>query len=282
MTRPRVAVLGAGRVGLTVARALVVAGHEVVVLSRTPRPLDPPLGAATDAWDAEIARSAVVLLAVPDDQVTPAAGRLQRGGALGAEHVVLHLSGLLDRRALLPLEVTGAALGSLHPLQTFRDDEGTLEGVPAIIEGDPDARTMAHDLAVAMGMTPVLEIGAQGKPLYHAAAVFAANYLVVLSAVAERLAGQAGLGASWRLFLPLMERTLEYLKHHDPASALTGPVRRGDVGTVETHLKVLDPELARLYAAMATQALKLAEADLTSEQVAVLRRILGETRDERR
>lgn len=280
MTRPRVAVLGAGRVGLTVARALVVAGHEVVVLSRTPRRLDPPLAAATDAWDAEIAQSAVVLLAVPDDQVTPVAERLDRGGALGAGHVVLHLSGLLDRRALLPLEGTGAALGSLHPLQTFRDDEGTLEEVPAIIEGDPDARTMAHDLAVAMGMTPVLEIGAQGKPLYHTAAVFASNYLVVLSAVAERLAGQAGLGTSWRLFLPLMERTLEYLRHHDPAAALTGPVRRGDVGTVQTHLKALDPELARLYAALGAQALMLAEEELTSEQVVELRRILGDTRNE--
>jgi predicted short-subunit dehydrogenase-like oxidoreductase (DUF2520 family) len=271
VTRPRVAVVGAGRVGLTVARALAVAGHPVAVLSRRARALDAPLAAALDAWDAPLGAAEVVLLAVPDDQVTAVAARIEAMGSLGPAHVVLHLSGLLDRRALAPLEPTGAALGSLHPLQTFRDDEGTLDGVPAILEGDAAARTMGHDLAVAMGMTPVLEIGAKGKPMYHAAAVFASNYLVVLSALAERLARDAGLATNWRLFLPLMRRTLAQLEHHDPAAALTGPVRRGDVGSVEAHLRALPPELARLYAALAREALALAEAELEVETVEELR-----------
>jgi predicted short-subunit dehydrogenase-like oxidoreductase (DUF2520 family) len=275
VTPPAVAVVGGGRVGLTVARALVVAGHPVTVLSRRARPLDPPLAPAVDAWEPPLAGAAVVLLAVPDAQVTPVAERLAATGALGAAHVVLHLSGLLDRRALAPLASCGAALGSWHPLQTFRDDEGTLQGVPAVVEGDPAARAAAHDLAVAVGMTPVLEIGAQAKPTYHAAAVFASNYLVVLAAIAERLGREAGLATSWRLFLPLMRRTLEYLEHHDPAASLTGPIRRGDVGTVETHLQALEPDVARLYAALAAEALRLAEPELTVEQVEALRGVIG-------
>jgi len=227
-----------------------------------------------DAWDAPLAAATTVLLAVPDSQVTPMAERLARSGAIGPAHVVLHLSGLLDRRALAPLQGSGAALGSWHPLQSFRDDEGTMEGVPAIVEGDPAARATAHDLAVAVGMTPVLEIGAAAKPGYHAAAVFASNYLVVLSGIAERLGREAGLAASWRLFLPLMRRTLEYLEQHDPASALTGPIRRGDVGTVETHLAALEPELAQLYAALGRQALALTQNELSEETVRALTSVL--------
>lgn len=274
MSGVAVAIVGGGRVGLTLARALAAAGHPVQVLSRTSRALPPPLHHTTTDWPLALGDAGVVILAVPDDQVAPVAATLLATGVIGAGHTVLHLSGLLGRRALAVLDGTGAALGSLHPLQTFRDDDGTLVAVPAILEGDPTARAAAHDLAEQIGMSPMLEIGAGGKAEYHAAAVFAANYLVVLSAVAERLGREAGLATSWRLFLPLMRRTLEHLEQHDPAASLTGPIRRGDVGTVRAHLAALAPADRALYAALGREALRLAEPALDAGVIRDLRQAL--------
>src|SRR5690606_7059788 len=146
---------------------------------------------------------------------------------------VLHTSGLLDSSVLAALRSTEAALGSFHPLQTFRDPAGTpavLRGAPAILEGDIRAVARARELAALLEMSPVVEIPAGGKARYHAAAVFASNYLVVLADVAARLARGAGIEATSALFMPLMLQTLQHLEQGDPAGALSGPVRRGDVG----------------------------------------------------
>jgi predicted short-subunit dehydrogenase-like oxidoreductase (DUF2520 family) len=269
-------VVGGGRVGLTLARALAHAGHPVEVLSRSARTLRAPLVATLVEWDAAIDRAAVVLLAVPDDRIDAVATRLATTGRIGTGHTVLHISGLLDRTALVALEPTGTALGSLHPLQTFRDGDGNgvLAGHPAIVEGDQRAVRAARELAAAIGMDPILEIPAAGKPAYHAAAVFASNYLVVLAALAERLGREAGLDASWQLFLPLMRQTLAHLGDHDPAASLTGPIRRGDVGTVRAHLAALEEPVRGLYAALGREALELAERELDPSVVSELQRVL--------
>jgi predicted short-subunit dehydrogenase-like oxidoreductase (DUF2520 family) len=276
VTAPAVAVVGGGRVGLTLARALVLAGHRVVVLSRTSRALEAPLGTTVTAWEDSLSDLSVVLLAVPDDRIGEVTERLARTGQIHDGHVVLHISGRLDRSALAALDPAGAALGSLHPLQTFRNQNGggVLRDVPAIVEGDSRAVAVAIALATALEMTPILEIPASGKPEYHAAAVFASNYLVVLAALAERLGRDAGLDASWRLFVPLMRQTLEHLGDHDPASSLTGPIRRGDVGTVRAHLDALEEPVRGLYAALGREALTLASAELEPRVVEELRALL--------
>lgn len=270
MTAAAVAVVGGGRVGLTLARALSLAGHPVAVLSRSSRSLEPPLTATATDWADALDGAAVVILAVPDDRIGEVAARLQATGSVGKAHTVLHISGLLDRTALAPLEASGAALGSLHPLQTFRSTNGggMLVDVPAIVEGDARAVATARDIAGHLRMAPIVEIPADGKAEYHAAAVFASNYMVVLASLAERLARDAGLDTDWRLFLPLMRQTLEHLSDHDPAAALTGPIRRGDVGTVRAHLAALDAQLRELYAALGREALGLARHDLPVEVAA--------------
>lgn len=276
MTAAAVAVVGGGRVGLALARALALAEYPVTVLSRTARPLESPLMASVADWSPVVAAASVVLLAVPDDRIAEVAARLLATGHVGPDHTVLHISGRVDRRALAVLEPTGAALGSLHPLQTFRNQDGggVLSDVPAIVEGDPRAVAAARAVAQSLRMHPIVEIPAAGKPGYHAAAVFASNYVVVLAAIAERLGRDAGLDVSWKLFLPLMRQTLDDLGSHHPAESLTGPIRRGDVGTVRAHLDALDEPLRGLYAALGREALGLAAPELATETVAELREML--------
>jgi predicted short-subunit dehydrogenase-like oxidoreductase (DUF2520 family) len=172
------------------------------------------------------------------------------------------MSGLHDRSSLLALEASGAGLGSLHPLQTFPSgagDPGLLAGVPAIVEGDPRAVAAARALATGLGMGTTIELPAAEKTRYHAAAVMASNYLVVLADIAERLATEAGAGKdATQLFQPIMRQTLANIAARGTAGALTGPVRRGDAGTVAAHLAVLHGGDRDVYVALAQEALALA------------------------
>jgi predicted short-subunit dehydrogenase-like oxidoreductase (DUF2520 family) len=260
---PAVAIIGPGRVGLTLARALVLSGAPVRVCGRTPRPL-PPLLPPLDLDCSEAITSAeVVILAVPDDAVMAVASRLASDGVIGAGHVVLHTSGGLDVTALAPLAGTGAALGSWHPLQTLVAPEGepeALTGAPAVLEGDPRAVAAARALAERCGMSPIIEVPSDAKVAYHAAAVLAGNSLVVLADLAGRLVAAQGIPGGASLFQPLMARTLANLAGSDPASALTGPVRRGDAGTIAAHLEVLQGDTRELYRLLALEAVRLVEA----------------------
>jgi len=124
-----------------------------------------------------------------------------------------------------------------------------------------------------------LEIRSADKPLYHAAAVIVSNYTVALSALAERLALAAGIPAeaAGRIFLPLLEGTWRNLEMRGSTDALTGPIVRGDAGTVRAHLQALDEEAKRLYAVMGLEALKVARKGGLSEPKAA--EIEGALRD---
>ena len=120
-----VAVVGAGRVGLTLARALVLSGTPVRLLVRRARRLSlPGLPEPETDWQAALAASELVIVAVPDDAIPGVALRLAKSGQIQPRQVVLHISGLRGSEALVPLSASGAALGSLHPLQTFADAGG--------------------------------------------------------------------------------------------------------------------------------------------------------------
>jgi predicted short-subunit dehydrogenase-like oxidoreductase (DUF2520 family) len=127
------------------------------------------------------------------------------------------------------------------------------------VEGTDRAVQVAEQLARLAGMRP-FRLAASAKVVYHAGAVFAANYLVVVEAVAQRLLTLAGLRGeeAWQALRPLVAGTLENLSASGPPAALTGPVARGDARTVRRHLAALSPDDAELYRVLGRAALELA------------------------
>ena len=274
-----VAIIGPGRMGQGLALALRRAGREIVLLGRTPRALIPPLALYQGDKATAIRAAGLVLIATPDDTISGIAEGLRDDRSIEAHHIVLHLSGLLDRGALSALEPTGAALGSFHPLQSVADPAlapDQLAGSYAGIEGDERALQAGDCLATTLGMIPV-RLPSQAKQLYHAGAVVAANYTVVLAGMAERLARSAGIpgDTAGRLYLPLIRGTLANLESGIGA-ALTGPVRRGDLATIKAHLAVLDGEDRRLYRLLGLAALRVArEAGLSPDKAKAVEDLLG-------
>jgi len=246
--------------------ALAGAGYTVRLHGRTkkavPRPLTLSVGPGDEPppW---IAQLAIIILAVRDDAIRPLAGVLADAGTIGSQQVVLHLSGVHGQEALGPLVGSRAALGSLHPLQTISEPERAaerLKGAWAAVEGMPRAMEAAERLAQDVGLRP-FRIASQAKPMYHAGAVFASNYFVVVEAVAQRLLRHAGLtdAEAWQALRPLVEGTLENLARLGPVGALTGPVARGDEATVRRHVEALTQDDAALYRVLGRAALELAQ-----------------------
>jgi predicted short-subunit dehydrogenase-like oxidoreductase (DUF2520 family) len=266
VTEPLVGIIGPGRAGVGLALALAQAGYDVRLHGRrktaVPKPLQLTVGPADEppAW---IAQAGVLILAVRDDAIHPLAEALARAQAVQAEQVVLHLSGVQGQEALGPLVPSRAALGSLHPLQTISDPERAperLKGTWAAVEGMPRAVQAAEGLAEELGMRPFRLTGRQ-KVIYHAGAVFASNYFVVVEAIAQRLLRHAGLSdtEAWQALRPLIEGTFQSLTRQEPKDALTGPVVRGDVATIRRHVASLTQDDGLLYRALGRAALELAE-----------------------
>jgi predicted short-subunit dehydrogenase-like oxidoreductase (DUF2520 family) len=230
-------------------------------------------GGKPPPWIADVD---TVILTVRDDAITPLATSLAKARAITERHVVLHLSGVQGQEALGPLVTTRAALGSFHPLQTIVEPEltpGRLKGAWAAVEGMPRAVEAGERIAQDLGMRP-FRMATKSKAIYHAGAVFASNYLVVVEAIAQRLLRHAGLSDAdaWAALRPLVEGTFENLSRHEPREALTGPVVRGDTATIIRHLESLAIDDAKLYRALGRAALELAVKkgmdDETAEKVA--------------
>jgi len=283
----RHAVIGPGRLGsallagLQDARLAVVAvgvhRDDQVDLGMTPPRLRlSDLPAEADAF----------WLAVPDDAIYEVAAKLAASlppTGRTVQPLAVHTSGLGSVRLLKPLQEQGARCLSLHPLQTFggEPDARLLHDVPcAVTAGDERDLELGEELAERLGMTP-FRLADERKPLYHLAAVVGCNLLLALESEAKRLMDEAtGDGRGLEHLGPLLRTTLtNLLDGDDPSRALTGPVARGDVGTVRAHLRLLEherPRLARTYRALSLEALALAAPRLDDEQVRALQSLLGD------
>ena len=268
---------GLQEAGLTVSAVGVHADDDTSLLGAVPHVRVRDAALEADAW----------WLAVPDDEIYPVAGRLvealptiRRPGA--PQPLAIHSSGLGSIHLLKPLYQQGVRVLCLHPLQTFAGEPGAhlLRGVPcavtALEEGD---LRLGEELASRLGMRP-FRLADEQKTLYHLAAVVGCNLLVALESEAKRLM-DAATGETKGLdhLSVLLETTMRnLLQSGEPALALTGPVARGDIGTVRAHLRLLDresPRLAGTYRALSLEALALAAPRLDDEQVATLRGLLG-------
>lgn len=257
-----VGIIGPGRAGVGFGLALSRAGHAVFIHGEHEKVLPVPLELSWGGTPPWLAAVDIVLLAVPDDALEQVATDLAATGKLHEGQTVLHLAGLLDHSALASLSASGAALGSLHPLQSLASAATAadrLKGAFAAVEGDERAVAAASALARTIGLRPIT-VASQRKVLYHAGAVFASNYLVVVEALAERLLVEAGFEpAQAREALgPLMAGTIANFREAGPA-ALTGPVRRGDANTIRQHLAALPEDVRDVYGALARAALALTD-----------------------
>lgn len=271
-----VGVVGPGRAGTGLALAWANAGYDVRLHGRHAKPVPAPLTLTVGASDDPppwLAAANVIVLAVPDDAIAPLAAALAHHSVIKPHQVVLHLSGLLGHTALEALSSSGAAIGSLHPLQTLVEPERApehLRGAWAAVEGMPQAAAVAERLARDIGLRP-FRLRAEDKARYHAGAVFASNYFVVVEAIAQDLLCSTGLSEAdaWAALAPLVTGTLDNLRRQGPPGALTGPVARGDAETVMRHLAVLAGEDRELYRRLGSVALELARRRGLDEAAAV-------------
>jgi predicted short-subunit dehydrogenase-like oxidoreductase (DUF2520 family) len=236
----RVAIVGPGRVGTALARALRDAGVDV----------DGPLGRGERP-----ARCDAIVLCVPDTEI-PAAAEI----VTAAAPLVGHTSGATPLSALAHTGVPGFGL---HPLQSFAHPGVRFEGAGAAVAGSTtEALAFATGLAERLGMRP-FEIDDGGRAAYHAAASVASNFLVTLQAAAEEIAEGAGLDRedARALMMPLVRQTAENIAELGPEAALTGPVARGDEATVEAQRAAVErvaPELVGLFDELAKRTRTLA------------------------
>lgn len=258
--KPSVGIVGCGRVGTALAKTLGDRGYAIVGVSCLHRPSAQRLAdlcGISDATDRpwEITRRAdVVFLTTPDGVIESVCESISQQDGFSPSAVVLHCSGAHASTVLTSARKSGASIGSMHPLQSFASVDITqnpFKGIRVAIEGDPDAVSMAAQIAWDLEALP-LQIVTEGKPLYHAAAVVASNFLVTLMGVAFRLIQQAGVPPeeAFAVLKPLIEGTLANIDQVGVQQALTGPVVRGDVQTVETHIQAIAetmPELLPFY-----------------------------------
>jgi predicted short-subunit dehydrogenase-like oxidoreductase (DUF2520 family) len=286
-TVPKVGIVGAGPVGTALGVAISRAGWPVTaVASRDAGRRDRfvalvPVARAFIEPAAVLDAADVTILAVPDDAIPAVAGQLRLYGG----QALVHTSGLLGSEALEAARGAGSYVGAFHPLVSFTSDVErsveSLNGATIALEGDDAIMGLLADLAEAIGGVAVrLPHGA--KPAYHAAAALASGGLVALLDAIVTLGAVAGLDerGSLAVFGRLMEQTLANARAIGVGAALTGPITRGDAGTIEAHLETLErlaPDVVALYLAAARRELYLAEQrrTLTPQQLDRVRTALA-------
>ncbi len=270
--KPSIALIGPGKVGCAVSRRLFQAGYPFrAVISRAQSRAEEAcrfIGCAESLASQELSSFAgadILLLAVPDDQIQSLAQKLQQQQKLSARQALLHFSGLHGAE-LMRTAGSEAQLLSLHPLLPFASRElavQNLAGCPCAIEGDRTALPLATQLVNAIDGRP-FAIASDKKALYHASACIASNYLVTLLDTARELLQECGIpeGKALSLLLPLLQATLDNTVKLGPEAGLTGPLVRGDSGTVEKHLRSLQeaaPNSLPLYRLLGEKTVQLAK-----------------------
>ncbi|MFB4305495.1 Rossmann-like and DUF2520 domain-containing protein [Actinomadura sp. GTD37] len=258
--RLAVGVVGAGRVGTALGAALARAGHRVVaataVSDRSRTRVEERLpGADVAAPQDVVARADLVLLTVPDDELPELAAGLVSAGVSVAGKLITHTSGRYGTAVLDPLTRAGALPLALHPVMTFTgraDDVNRLTGISFGVTSPEPLRPVAEALVLEMGGEPVW-IAEDARPLYHAALAGGANHLVTLVVESMDLLSRAGVAEPGRMLGPLLGAALDNGLRLG-LDGLTGPVARGDAGTVSDHVAELakvSPESRRAYIALA-------------------------------
>jgi len=249
-------IIGLGKVGTSIASLLRKAGYTIAAV------VDP----SDDALNGNIAYTGgkpfhlpaeidveadCFLITTTDDQIKAAcaalAGRIKPGA------IVMHMSGAGSLDLLESAKDAGAKTGSIHPLQTFSDVKSAIDSLPGTVYGitvDPDLRDWSEKLVRAIGGIPFF-IDDRNRALYHAAACVVSNYFVTLMYMAEEIYCLLGLNdhEARHAYWPLLRGTLQNIEKKGSVPSLTGPIARGDLGTLEKHLQAIAENIPDLLPA---------------------------------
>ncbi len=270
--KEKIAIIGLGRTGTAIGYLLRRAGYPVVaVTSRSQASLRERISytggtAFTADADAEAASLATcIFITTPDDTIAAVCCEIVQKGGINPGDKVIHMSGAGGLDLLESARRIGAKVASIHPIQSFADVEGAIRNIPAStfgITADEDLREWSSGLVLELGGIPV-EVPEAIKPLYHAAACMASNYLTALIHAVEEIYLSLGLSReeAIRAFWPLINGTLRNIETKGSVQALTGPISRGDAGTIEQHIRVFRetlPDYLPAYCVMGLLTVELA------------------------
>lgn len=282
----KIGIIGAGKVGVAIASVLKAKGFEITgIASRRQESLDLARryvgDGVTYTVDARsvVEESDVVGVTTQDREIPVVAGELSRRFLDLKGKVFFHASGAQAASELKPLDAKGALLGSLHPLQTFPDIDSGIAVLPStyiFIEGDEGAIPSLQRIALSLGFKS-LRIDSSHKVLYHLSAVFACNLLCALMYEGERVMEKIGIDLV--PFSPIIKATLRNIETKGPLLSLTGPIVRGDAGTIVSHLSAMEdmPLAATVYRGLSRVALEMAQKRkaLSEEQISALEHALS-------
>jgi len=267
-----VTIIGAGAVGSALALALWKKKYPIrVVLSKNGRSAK-TVGQSVHAPHARLQAvkhfiaEGMIFIIVPDDEIKSVVLLLSRRCKDFSRSIVFHTSGALSSKLLSLVKRKGATVGSFHPVQTFTKSDNTSQRLQNIwigIEGDKKAIAAGEKIAHDVGAWPFV-LSSEQKALYHIAAVFSSNYIVTLLSIVEELGKRIHLSRrkTISIFEPLILQSFENVKKYSAASALTGPIARGDVHTLKRHRYELKKRsmdhIIHLYSTLAMETSRLA------------------------
>jgi predicted short-subunit dehydrogenase-like oxidoreductase (DUF2520 family) len=281
----KIGFIGAGTVGTALAVLLSSKGYQVTGVSSRSRTSAENLAKAVNGCrvlnsNQDVADTAsLVFITTPDDTIPRVASQLKWHSGQS----VVHCNGAASTDILEPARKSGATVGCFHPLQTLAGVKQAMENIPGstfAIEAEEPLLSTLKDMATALGGHPI-ELKASDKVLYHAAAVIACNYLVTLVKLATDLWQTFSIppDQAARALLPLISGTLHNIDTIGIPQCLTGPIARGDTGTIKQHLKALKektPTILSPYKELGQQTIPiaLAKGRINKEQARELEAIL--------
>ena len=287
---PTLGIIGAGRVGGALARALHERGYRIAAVHSRSESFATELADAVGAENVESAESVVdkanlIILTVSDTAIQDICAQLASRDL--ANRAVIHTSGATSVSALETARVRGAFIGGLHPVWPVARGDRPMPsgGVFGIEASDNLLREWLQDLVNALGGKAFWLPTGIDRVYYHAATVILSNYLVTLYAEASNLWAELGIDAAVSRdgLIGLARATIENLAHNSPEAALTGPIVRGDADTIRDHLTAFDqsdPELAAAYRALGQLTVRIAKTrGLSADRVRALNKALSDSFD---
>lgn len=259
--KPSVTIIGTGALGSALRHFFETNGYPVAAA----------VNRATGLPEDESGYGEIIFITTPDDVIASMAVSLSKKRIAWQKRTVVHCSGSLSSDLLSALTVAGAVTASMHPVQTFRkgDMAERFRGITVSVEGDHKAIDLLKPLISEM-QARAIEVTPGQKQALHVGAVFASNYLVSLLRTVEEYLESEEIEDGISIMRPLIEQTLTNIFEQGAAASLTGPVSRGDVNTVETHLSrlIFYPEYQALYRQLGKTALHIAKesGNLTQEE----------------